>query len=94
MLVTWWIWIAAAIVLGIVELVLPAFIFLGFAVGALVIGLLLLVGGPMAAVLAGSLPLLFVIFGAVSLLAWIALRRVVGVRAGQVRIVDRDINSD
>jgi membrane protein implicated in regulation of membrane protease activity len=94
MLATWWIWIAFAVALGIVELLLPSFIFLGFAIGAAVIGLLLLVGGPLAVMLSGSVPLLLVLFGMVSLISWIVVRRVVGVRKGQVRIVDRDINSD
>ncbi|WP_136634549.1 NfeD family protein [Pseudooceanicola onchidii] len=90
----WWVWIVAALLLGIVELLAPAFIVLGFAIGALIIGLLLLVGGPVAAMIAGSLPLLLVMFAALSLAAWILLRRLVGVRHGQSRVIDRDINSD
>lgn len=90
----WWVWIVAALLLGIIELLAPAFIFLGFAIGALLIGVILLVGGPVAAMVSGSLPLLLVAFGVLSLIAWVLLRRFVGVRHGQVRIVDRDINSD
>ena len=32
----WWAWIAIAVLLGIVEVFAPGFIFLGFALGALV----------------------------------------------------------
>ncbi len=31
----WWFWVALALVLGLVELLAPSFIFLGFALGAL-----------------------------------------------------------
>ena len=30
----WWIWLAAALVLAILEVLAPGFIFLGFAIGA------------------------------------------------------------
>ena len=90
----WWVWIAAALVLAIVEVAVPGFIFLGFAIGGLVVGLLLLVGGPAVAVLTGSLALTVVVFGVVSAVAWVVLRKAVGVRHGQVRIVDRDVNEN
>ena len=32
----WWVWMALALLLGLAEVLLPGFIFLGFAVGALV----------------------------------------------------------
>ncbi len=88
----WWIWAAAALLLGIVEVLAPGFFFLGFAVGAGAVALLLLFGGPATAVITTSLPLLLVVFAVVSILAWLVLRQVAGVRKGQVRSIDHDIN--
>ena len=85
----WWVWLTAAAVLGILEVVLPGFIMVGFAIGASIVGILLWVG-----VLGGSLPFLLLVFALGSLAAWLALRRVVGVREGQAKIWDRDINED
>jgi membrane protein implicated in regulation of membrane protease activity len=88
----WWLWGAAALVLGCLEMLLPGFILLGFAIGAGVVALLLLVGGPVAVGLSGSLPLTLVVFAVLSLLGWMALRRFVGVRDGQVKTFDHDVN--
>ncbi|MEM8630493.1 MAG: hypothetical protein AAGF74_04600 [Pseudomonadota bacterium] len=84
---TWWIWLVGALVLGILEMVVPAFVFLGFAIGAAVVGGLLAIG-----VLGTSLPTLLVVFAVISLAGWIGLRRSVGIREGQVRHIDEDIN--
>ncbi|WP_172298681.1 NfeD family protein [Pseudoruegeria sp. HB172150] len=90
----WWVWMAAALILGTLEVLVPGFIFLGFAIGAAVIGLMLLVGGPLTVLIAGSVAWMLVVFAAISVIAWILLRWLVGVRTGQVRIVERDINED
>ena len=90
----WWIWGAAAVVLAIGEVLLPSFVLLGFALGAAVVAVLLLFGGPMSVWLAASLPLLMLIFAVVSLLCWLALRRWVGVYRGQVKQFDHDINDN
>jgi|TARA_R100000049_G_C1895211_1_gene46955 inner membrane protein len=84
----WWVWIGAALVLLALEMLAPVYILLGFAVGALAVGLALLAG------LQAGLPWLLLICAAVSLLAWVALRRGTGLRKGQTRIVTRDINED
>ena len=34
----WWVWVVAGFALGVVEVLLPGFIFLGFAIGAVVTG--------------------------------------------------------
>lgn len=85
----WWVWIVAALVLSIIEVFVPVFVFLGMAVGAVVVGVGLAFGllGWIA-----SPPFLFLIFAAASVIAAIALRSVIGVRRGQVKIWDRDIN--
>lgn len=84
-----WIWIASGVVLAGLEMLVPGFILLGFALGAILVGVMLWIG-----LLGGSLPALLVVFAVTSLAAWIILRRVVGVREGQTRIWDRDINEN
>lgn len=90
----WWVWAVAGLVLAILEVVLPGYFLLGFGIGAVTTGLMLLVGGPFAAWIGGSLPLLVLFFAVASLIAWLALRRVLGVRTGQVKVWDRDINDN
>ncbi len=83
----WWVWMIAGAVLAILEILVSGFILLGFAIGAAMTGLLLWLG-----VLGGSLATLLLVFAVASLLAWLALRRAAGVRKGQVKVWDRDIN--
>lgn len=90
----WWVWLSGAVLLGVLEVVVPGYLFLGFALGAAVTGVVLLVGGPLAGTLASSIPALALFFAVVSLLGWLGLRRVLGVRKGQVKVIDRDINED
>jgi len=83
----WWVWLCVAIVLGLLEIFAPGFIFLGFAVGALSVSLVLLgFGSPF------PLPVLILVFAILSLVAWLALRNVFSSRDGQVRTFERDIN--
>ena len=90
----WWVWVSAGVLMGIVEVFIPGFFFLGFSVGAVLTGLVLLAGGPFAAWLGASLPFTLLFFAVLSLISWIVLRRVVGVRKGQLKVWDRDINED
>ena len=83
----WWVWIVGGIALGVLEVIAPGYIFLGFALGALAVGIFISVG-----LIGGSFPVLALVFAVVSLLAWIAIRKVFGQREGQVKIWDRDIN--
>ncbi|WP_353473673.1 hypothetical protein PVT71_06415 [Salipiger sp. H15] len=84
----WWVWMAAAVVLLVLEVLSPAFVFLGFAIGAAVVGLLLLLG------LTTGWPMLLLICAVLAVLAWALLRRFMGVREGQTKIWHRDINED
>lgn len=84
----WWVWIAGALILAGLELAAPGFVFLGFAIGVAAVGGLLALG------FSAGLPVLAVIGAAVSVLAWLGLRRLVGVRRGQSRIITRDINEE
>ncbi|MBR9766739.1 MAG: hypothetical protein GYB53_25290 [Rhodobacteraceae bacterium] len=88
MLLLWWAWMAAGVVLLALEMLVPGFLFLGFALGALVVGVLLLIGVTVA------LSWMLLLFALFSLIAWAVLRRVMGVRKGQVKMWDRDINED
>lgn len=83
----WWVWMSAALALATLEVIVPGYIFLGFAIGSFIVGALLLLG------LSGlSLPIMLVIFAVLSLGAYLAMRKVFGLKTGQVKIWDRDIN--
>lgn len=85
----WWVWMSAALLLATAEVIIPGWIFLGFAMGALVMGVLLLIG-----VGGLSLPITLVIFAVLSLIAYLALRWIFGLKAGQVTLFDKDINDN
>ena len=85
----WWVWIVAGFSLGVLEVLVPGFIFLGFAIGAVLTGVLVGLG-----VLGASLPALVLVFAVMSVLAWLALRATMGVRRGQVKMWDKDINDN
>lgn len=89
---SWIFWMIAALVLAILEVLAPAFIFLGFAIGAVLVGVLFAFGGPFAATMAGSLPITLLVFAVASLISWIVLRQVLGIRKGQVKVWNKDIN--
>ncbi|SHF01147.1 hypothetical protein SAMN05444339_1039 [Loktanella atrilutea] len=82
----WWVWLSAALALATLEVIVPGYIFLGFAVGAAVLALILLI------VPIGSLPLILVIFAVLSLAAYLAMRRVFGLPGEKPKVWDRDIN--
>ncbi|MDO5604882.1 MAG: hypothetical protein Q4G25_06960 [Paracoccus sp. (in: a-proteobacteria)] len=81
-----WAWLIVAALLAAVEMMIPGYVFLGTAIAVALVGLGLLVG------ITASAPILLIVTGILSLICWLLLRRTVGVRKGQVRIWDRDIN--
>lgn len=83
----WWVWMAGALVLGILEVLIPGFVFLGFAIGALAVGLILLLSGASL-----GLPVLLLIFAALSLAAWLVMRKLFALPKGQVKHFTNDIN--
>jgi membrane protein implicated in regulation of membrane protease activity len=84
----WWAWICIALALGMVELLAPGFIFLGFAIGALVMaGVVTIFSGI-------NTPALLALFAILSMLAWIALRMGFRKQSSGARIVTRDINEN
>lgn len=85
----WWVWVFAGIGLVVLEVIVPGYIFLGFAIGVAVTGLLIALG-----LVGASLPVLILIAAVLSLVAWLGLRRVFGLRGRQVKIWHRDINDE
>lgn len=81
----WWVWLAAAIALGIAEIFLPGSIFLGFAAGAALTA-------PLVAWTSLTVPQLAVVFAVLSLISWIVMRRVFGFRTPNAKVFDTDIN--
>ena len=85
----WWVWMAGALVLAILEVLAPGYVFLGFSIGAASVALLLALFAPPV-----GLPMLLLVFAALSLVAWLLLRRLFPRSSGQVKIIERDINED
>ena len=83
----WWVWVVFGVALGVLEVLVPGYIFLGFAVGAVVTGALVGVGA-----LGGNVALLVLVFAVLSLVAFLVLRRVVGVTEVQSKVWEDDIN--
>jgi len=83
----WWVWMSGALVLATLEVLIPGYIFLGFAIGAGVMGLLILLG-----VSVSGLALTLVIFAVLSLVAYLLMRKFFALEKGQVKIWDTDVN--
>lgn len=85
----WWVWIVIGFAVGVLEVLAPGYIFLGFAMGAVATGLLVGVG-----LLGATLPLTLLVFALASLLAWAVTRKLLGAQAGKAKIWHRDINDN
>ena len=84
----WWVWMSASLLLATLEVLVPGYVFLGFALGALGVGLL------MTVVSLSGIATMLLIFAALSLAAYLGLRRVFGLKTGSVKVWDRDINEN
>lgn len=82
----WWVWAAAGLGLAILEVFAPGFIFLGFAIGAGGMAVLMLMGVGL------TLPWALLIFALIALIAWVAMRKFFGLKGGSVKTFDEDIN--
>jgi membrane protein implicated in regulation of membrane protease activity len=82
----WWLWIVGGLVIGMLELMLPGYIFLGFAIGAV------LVGGALWLGFAPALAAQLAIWAVISLAAWLGLRALLPYQRGEVKRWRRDIN--
>jgi membrane protein implicated in regulation of membrane protease activity len=90
----WWAWVAAGMVIAILELLLPGYIFVGIALGAVGTGLVLWSGIWPADWIGDNLANGLLVTAVLALLAWATLRLTIGVRKGQTKIITRDINED
>lgn len=88
MLASGWTWLIAAFVLAIAETLLPGFILLGFALGAIVTGLLLFTG------LLSGLAWTLLVFAIASGIGWLVLRKVFMRPDQRPKIWTRDINDN
>ena len=85
---TWWAWVAFGILLMLLELIVPAYLFLGFGFGAVVAGIVLALG------IAISAQYLMLLFAIASLISWVLLRQVFKLPSGSVKLFNRDINDN
>lgn len=90
----WWVWVAAGFALAILEVFAPGFLFAGFAVGAVITGALMGLSLPGTDWMGASPINALLVFAVLSVIAWLAMRAILGVRQGQSRKIDRDINED
>ena len=79
----------AGLGLATLEVVLPGYIFAGFAVAAVATGGLIWLD-----FLGKSLPLALVVFAVLSVAGWAAMRRIFGKNLGEVKRWDSDINDN
>ncbi|MEO1139808.1 MAG: hypothetical protein AAFW87_10160 [Pseudomonadota bacterium] len=82
----WWVWLCAALALGILEVLVPSYIFLGIAVGAAIMAGVVVVAPGL------GIAFLMAIFGALSLVSWLVLRRVFRSPDDQTRVIHEDVN--
>ena len=85
---TWWAWAILALALACLEIIVPAFVFLGIAIGAGCVALVMALGG---AGIIGA-PLSVLMFAVISLIATLVLRKIFSLPKGQVKTFDGDIN--
>ena len=83
---TWWAWLTAALVLALIEILAPGFIFLGFALGALAMTAIVLFASGF------SVSVALALFAGLSLLGWIALRLIFRNHRSAARFIEHDIN--
>ena len=84
----WWIWLCGSLALGVIELLVPGTIFLGFSLGALAMAVFVAVMPPT------TVAALLAIFAALSLIAWVVLRMVFRRQSSGARVIKRDINDN
>ena len=83
----WWAWLSLALALALLEISLPGFIFLGFAIGAAIMAVVIaILPAPFGA------PFAIALFSALSLAAWIGLRLAFRKQGSDARIITHDIN--
>lgn len=84
----WWVWLVVAVVFGGLEILLPAFVFLGFSGGALAVAGLVALGLDL------GVGWTLVIFALLSGAAYGGLRLALGSQAGRAKVIRKDINEN
>ncbi|KGJ04369.1 NfeD-like C-terminal, partner-binding [Paracoccus halophilus] len=84
-----WIWVILALILAALELAMPGWFFLGFALAVLLMGGALLLG-----LWPAGLPMALVATAVLTGLIWLALRRIFGTNKGEMKVWTRDINDN
>ena len=82
----WWVWLCIALGMAILELLVPSFIFLGFALGGLAMAAIV------ATVTISNVPALLALYAILSLIAWIGLKAAFRKQSSGARVVTEDIN--
>ena len=92
---SWWAWALLGIVLGIIEILAPSYMALGFGIGAGLVALGLGVGvlSPLLSAAGGfEVGVLLILFGLLSGLSWWGLRKAFGPMGGNVQTFEEDVN--
>jgi membrane protein implicated in regulation of membrane protease activity len=92
MLGVWWVWLAGGFGLAILEVLVPGYIFAGFALGAAGTGIWMGLGLPGSGWMAAGAVNALTVFAGLSVVSWLALRQGMGLRKGQVKRVEHDVN--
>ena len=85
---TWWAWVAFGIVLMLLELMMPSYLFLSFGFGEIVTGITLALGMTMTA------RYLMLLFSIASLISWVLLRQVFKLPKENVQTFDQGLNDN
>lgn len=85
----WWVWIAAGLVMAMLEVLVSGYVLMGFACGAVLTGLLIALGA-----LGGSVGPLVLVFALASLMCWWVLTRIFGLPQDEKKIIHHDINEN
>lgn len=85
-------WLVGAILISCAEILIPGFLFLGFGLAAFAIGILLFLFGSLLSQWDLGAHITLAVFGALSVLSWWLLRKVLGVRQRQETLFHDDIN--
>ncbi|MEO5620541.1 MAG: hypothetical protein ABIQ85_06440 [Cypionkella sp.] len=84
----WWAWIVLGAGLAVLEVLVPGFIFLGFAIAAVFMAAVMALG------LLTSLGFAILVYALLALAAWLVLRRVFGTSEKDVKVWRDDINDN
>ncbi len=84
----WWAWIVLGAGLAVLEVLVPGFIFLGFAIAAVVMAAIIALG------VFASLAFAILVYALLALAAWLILRALFGTGEKDVKVWRDDINKN